>query len=254
MSATPENQDWSGLSVYERAEKYSKWLESLSLRERVAHLLMPLDYMCPSQKHCDALERLATREAALNAWEKPRSMTVKRDGWCFDSVVSWVARDACFCFLAPAQKRTAAEIKRAGQKAASLAKELAELIEGHSTLQFAGYRISPPDMKNASLGIFSEVTHQGLAYRLRAFADLAAKSAAAAPIVPRPNQASADAHALAVGFCEIFDYAYGGPCIEVTAALVSEAFDTLIDADTVKKWWQRRDVDEGPGDTSEELP
>lgn len=211
-------------------------------------------HMCASRKHCDALERLATREAALNAWEKLRSMTVKRDRWCFDSVVSWVARSAAFCFLAPAEKRTAAEIKGAGLKAARLAKELAELIEGHSTLQFSGYRFAPPDMKNGSLDLFSELTHQGLTCRLRAFADLAAKSAAAAPVVPRPNLESADAHVLAVSFCEIFDYAYKGPCIEIAAALVSEVFDTLIDADTVKKWWQRRGVEEGPGDTSEESP
>ena len=254
MSATPENPDWSGLSVYERAEKYSKWLESLPLRERVSYLLMQCVHPHSSPKDREALERLTTREAALNAWGKLCSMTVKRDWWCFDSVVSWVARDAAFCFLAPAQKRTAAEIKRAGQKAASLAKELAELIEGHSTLQFPGYRFSPPDMKNASLEIFSEGTHRGLTYRLRAFSDLAAKSAAYTPVVPRPNSESADARALAVRLCEMFDYAYGAPCIEVAAALVSEAFDTLIDADTVKKWWQRREVEEGPGDTSEELP
>jgi len=181
-------------------------------------------------------------------------MTVKRDGWCFESVVSFVGREAAFCFLPPASKRTASEIKSAGVKAAKLAIELAKLIEGHSTLQFSGMRIAPPDMKNAPTMPYSEYSHEGMVFRLRAFADLASTSATSDPIVPRPNQDSADAHTFAISICDLFEYAYGAPCIEAATALVSEVFDTLIDTDTVKKWWQRRAGDDDQGDTSEELP
>ena len=254
MSASADDTGKSGLSVFERAEQYSQWLKSLPLRDRVTHSLMPWDYMCPSQKHYEALERLATRENAIRAWEKLHSMTVKRAGWSFDYVMSLVGREAAFCFLPPANKRTASEIKSAGVKAAKLAIELAKLIEGHSTLQFSGMRIAPPDMKNAPTMPDSEYVHEGMVFRLRAFADLASKSATSAPIVPRPKQASADAHAFAVSICDLFEYAYGAPCIEAATALVSEVFDVLIDTDTVKKWWQRRAVDEDQGDTFEELP
>lgn len=254
MSAASENPDLSGLSIYERAEKYSHWLKSLPLRDRVAHSLMQEEYTCPSQKHYEALVRLATRENAISAWTKLHSMPAKRDGCSFDSVVSYVGREAALCFLSPASKRTASEIKSAGVKAAKLAIELAKLIEGHSTLQFFGMRIAPPDMKDAPTLPYSEYGHEGMVFRLRAFADLASKSATSTPIVPRPRQASADAHAFAVYICDLFEYAYGAPCIEAATALVSEVFDTLIDTDTVKKWWQRRAGDDDQGDTSEELP
>ncbi len=90
--------------------------------------------------------------------------------------------------------------------------------------------------------------------RLRRFSELADESSSRSPLIARPNSKSFNQHNYALVVCETLHMAYGSPCIEVAATLTSAVFDEVIDADTVKKWWQRRDVESSQGDTSEKSP
>jgi hypothetical protein len=76
--------------------------------------------------------------------------------------------------------------------------------------------------------------------RLEEFTKLARESANFTPIVPRPNKEMANEHAFALCICFELDEAFGSPCYEVTAGFCSAVFRSVIEADTVKKWWHRR--------------
>lgn len=93
----------------------------------------------------------------------------------------------------------------------------------------------------------------GFLHRLKMFSSRA-KNLPSYPLpLSRPNAKSAKQHNYALTVCSLFDTVYRSPRIEIAAALTSAVFDEVIDADTVKKWWQRKSKYWDDGDTSEEF-
>lgn len=77
--------------------------------------------------------------------------------------------------------------------------------------------------------------------RLKLFATQARRAAEFEPIVPRPNSENTDQHVFALSVCSILNRSCGTPNYEIAAAFISAVFDKDVAADTIKKWWQRRD-------------
>ncbi|MDP1678767.1 MAG: hypothetical protein Q8L02_01340 [Candidatus Nitrotoga sp.] len=77
--------------------------------------------------------------------------------------------------------------------------------------------------------------------RLQLFATQARRAAEFEPIVPRPSSENTDQHAFALSVCSILNRSCGTPNYEIAAAFISAVFDKDVAADTIKKWWQRRD-------------
>ena len=73
------------------------------------------------------------------------------------------------------------------------------------------------------------------------FIKQAIDSSSYSPIVSRPNTSSADQHVFAIQACNSLQYFYGSPNIEIVAGFASAIFDCEVSADTIKKWWVRRD-------------
>lgn len=232
---------------------FDAWFRGLSLHDRVAHLVMESEYWCTNQNSYDALRRL-TREDAMTYWASIYRLKAKPSNCLpFESVVSWISQEAARCFMGLEDKRTAAEIRQAGKKAARLASELATLIEQNSSLRYAAGSISRPHDEHRRKSVLLGDAFKDVVHDLRELSKHAAMSVNFAPVVPRPNSSSADRHAFSLAVCVALNSTYGRPCIEAAAGLVSAAFDDVIDADTVKKWWQRWNDSFGVGDTSEEI-
>lgn len=78
--------------------------------------------------------------------------------------------------------------------------------------------------------------------RLRAFAELAKKSAACDPITKQPQSKLARERSFAVSLCRLFEYHFAAPCITIAADSTAVVFDLTngLDGETVKKWWLRQ--------------
>lgn len=79
----------------------------------------------------------------------------------------------------------------------------------------------------------------GLKARLKGFIEIAKQSAETSPPVSRPKKESARGHALALQICHILNSEYGSPNHDISAGLVSAVFESVVDSEVVKKWWQR---------------
>lgn len=76
--------------------------------------------------------------------------------------------------------------------------------------------------------------------RLTRFAQLAEVSSTSPPIVPHPKRASTKQNVFSVHACSTLVAFYGSPNTELVTDLASAAFNTTVNNETVKKWWQRR--------------
>lgn len=102
--------------------------------------------------------------------------------------------------------------------------------EFHSMTTAEAYKI----LKNAM------VDKDSFLVRLTRFAHLAEVSSTSPPIVPNPKRASTKQNVFAVHACSTLVAFYGSPNTELVADLASAAFNTTVNNETVKKWWQRR--------------
>jgi hypothetical protein len=75
---------------------------------------------------------------------------------------------------------------------------------------------------------------------LRNFAEFARRSENFSPITPSPNAEGAEQQVYALSVCRLINDCCGSPNHEIAADLVSAVFNSKVDAEKVKKWWQRR--------------
>ena len=75
---------------------------------------------------------------------------------------------------------------------------------------------------------------------LRNFAKFAKLTENLPPITSSPKAKSADQQVYALHVCNLINDCCGNPNHEIAADLASAVFNVEVDAEKVKKWWQRR--------------
>ncbi|MDP2030765.1 MAG: hypothetical protein Q8K12_14100 [Thiobacillus sp.] len=82
--------------------------------------------------------------------------------------------------------------------------------------------------------------HRVFVSHLRNFAKFAKLSENFPPLTASPNAKSADQQVYALRVCNLINNCCGNPNHEIAADLVSAVFNAEVDAEKVKKWWQRQ--------------
>lgn len=258
----------------------------------VSDAVLRWSYLAESEDDLTHLRRLTSSNEARDAWRKVARLEGRvgsKGGFWW--VANCIGRFAVSANLSESDLRTQDEIRKAGTRAAQLARELLQLMENNSSLDFMGIQLLPIPHKAAldrlQRGIIQEanrtkgrgdawfdpeveaeldrlqardypevnglttsvayrlinweemVSMGGFKARLTKFIELAEQSSGFDPIVPKPKKASAREHALALSCCHCLNSEFGSPCHDIVAGLVSAVFETVVDAETVKKWWQR---------------
>ena len=115
----------------------------------IEHAVMSWTSLARNQEDLDVLKRLVYYEIAKDSWKKLFKKAIPDDSESFYSVASSIGRLAVRAHRDADKRKTGAEIKEAGRKAAALVEELLLLICEHDTLQYGGGDLTHPTVRAA---------------------------------------------------------------------------------------------------------
>lgn len=116
----------------------------------------------------------------------------------------------------------------------------AELDKKQESMQPDNAGLTTSDAKKLVFNHNKYYQHRVFVSHLRNFSKFAKLSENFRPITPSPKAKSADQQFYALRICNMINDYCGNPNHEIAAELVSAVFNTDIDTNKLKKWWQRQ--------------